>query len=82
MASVAASPVIATPSRALSKRQSITLGVLMSLALVYFAEHYVFDVIVGWAYAALAFVVVGAIVERWSHREMPPAVVELERARK
>ena len=34
----------------------------MSLALTYFAEHYVFDVFMGWAYALAAVVVVGRIL--------------------
>jgi hypothetical protein len=34
----------------------------MAFVLVYFAEHYVFDIVVGWAYAVIAFVVVGRIL--------------------
>lgn len=34
----------------------------MAFVLVYFAEHYVLDVLVGWAYAAVAFVLVGRIL--------------------
>jgi hypothetical protein len=34
----------------------------MAFVLVYFAEHYVFDVLMGWAYALAAFVVVGRIL--------------------
>jgi len=34
----------------------------MAFVLVYFAEHYVFDVLMGWAYALAAFVLVGRIL--------------------
>ena len=34
----------------------------MAFVLVYFAEHYVFDEIIGWIYAVVAFVVVGRIL--------------------
>lgn len=36
----------------------------MAFVLVYFAEHYVFDVLMGWGYATVAFVVVGRILAR------------------
>lgn len=34
----------------------------MGFVLVYFAEHYVFDLLAGWAYATIAFVLVGRIL--------------------
>lgn len=40
----------------------------MAFVLVYFAEHYVFDVLVGWAYAAAAFAVVGATLAQRARR--------------
>ena len=40
----------------------------MAFVLVYFAEHYIFDVIVGWAYAAIAFAVVSAVLARSATR--------------
>lgn len=33
----------------------VTFPVAMALSLVYFAEHYVIDILVGWAYVAAAF---------------------------
>jgi len=38
--------------------------VAMAFVLVYFAEHYVFDILAGYVYAVVAFVVVGRILER------------------
>lgn len=35
----------------------------MAFVLVYFAEHYVFDVLMGWAYAVVSYLAVGAILE-------------------
>lgn len=43
----------------------------MAFVLVYFAEHYVFDVFVGWAYALAAVAVVGRIVSRRSGAAEP-----------
>jgi len=37
---------------------------VMAFALVYLAEHYVTDILLGWIYAALAYVVVGRILDR------------------
>jgi membrane-associated phospholipid phosphatase len=37
---------------------------VMAFALVYLAEHYVTDVLLGWIYAALAFIVVSRILDR------------------
>ena len=37
---------------------------VMAFALVYLAEHYVTDILVGWIYAALTFIVVIRIVDR------------------
>jgi membrane-associated phospholipid phosphatase len=49
----------------------------MTFTLVYSGEHYVIDVLVGWAYVGLAFLVVGA-AERWwasrARRTRTPAV--------
>lgn len=50
-----------------SRRWRVVLVVytlVMAFALVYLAEHYVTDVLLGWIYAALAFVVVGRILDR------------------
>jgi len=38
--------------------------VAMGFVLVYFAEHYVADLLLGWAYAVLAFLAVGAVLGR------------------
>lgn len=43
--------------------------VLMGLALVYAGEHYVFDVLMGWAYAWGVWRIVAVLVERWRARE-------------
>jgi membrane-associated phospholipid phosphatase len=47
----------------------------MTLTLVYSGEHYIIDVLVGWAYVGLTFVVVG-VGERWwearRRRRLPP----------
>ena len=40
----------------------------MGLALVYLAEHYVTDVLLGWLYAAIVFVVVTRILDRRAQR--------------
>jgi hypothetical protein len=36
----------------------------MAFVLVYFAEHYVFDVVVGWGYAVATFLAVAAVLRR------------------
>lgn len=66
----------------------------MGFVLVYFAEHYVFDLLMGWAYAAIAFLVVSVVLARLAARPAagatgpsvagPPSTappVELEEAR-
>ncbi len=40
----------------------------MTFTLVYTAEHWVIDVLVGWAYVGLVFVVVGFAERRWRSR--------------
>ena len=40
----------------------------MALALVYLAEHYVTDILLGWIYAALAFVLVTRMLDRRQQR--------------
>lgn len=58
------------PARALG----LFYAVAMSFALVYTGEHYVFDVLLGWAYAIAVFVAVGAIRRAWARRsERTPA---------
>ena len=42
---------------------------VMAFALVYYAEHYVIDIIAGWALAGLVMVAVG----RWERRRREPA---------
>jgi membrane-associated phospholipid phosphatase len=39
---------------------------VMAFALVYLAEHYVFDIVLGWVYAVVAFLVVGRLLDRRS----------------
>jgi hypothetical protein len=43
----------------------------MAFVLVYFAEHYVFDIVVGWVYALAAFWIVRRILERVSQSKAP-----------
>ena len=40
----------------------------MAFTLVYSAEHYVFDLILGWLLAAFVMVVVGSLERRWARR--------------
>jgi membrane-associated phospholipid phosphatase len=50
-----------------SRRWRVVLVIytlVMAFALVYLAEHYVTDVLLGWIYAALAFIVVSRILDR------------------
>lgn len=42
--------------------------VAMALALVYGAEHYVVDIVAGWAYAVVAYALVTVIARRRAHR--------------
>jgi membrane-associated phospholipid phosphatase len=44
----------------------------MTWALVYGAEHYVSDCILGWVYAIAAYVLVTAVAERWWVRVREP----------
>lgn len=41
---------------------------LMGLTLVYTGEHYVVDLLIGWAYAGVAFVAVNRLWRRFAHR--------------
>jgi hypothetical protein len=43
----------------------------MTLTLVYCGEHYVIDVLVGWAYVGLTFLVVGVAERWWESRRRP-----------
>ncbi|GMU77672.1 MAG: hypothetical protein AMXMBFR46_04710 [Acidimicrobiia bacterium] len=43
----------------------------MALVLVYFAEHYVFDILLGWLYAGAAFVIVGRFADRLTRPRVP-----------
>ncbi|MFM8302809.1 MAG: phosphatase PAP2 family protein [Actinomycetota bacterium] len=40
----------------------VAYAAAMAFVLVYFAEHYVFDVLMGWGYAIGAFLVVGSVI--------------------
>ena len=48
----------------------------MAFVLVYFAEHYVFDILAWYVYAVVAFVVVGRILERRARCERTPLTWE------
>jgi hypothetical protein len=45
-----------------------TYVLAMAFAVVYGAEHFVIDVFVGWAYAAVTFVVGSRLLDRWEAR--------------
>ena len=45
----------------------------MAFALVYTAEHYVFDILLGWAYTLVAVWVVGRVANSFSGRSKPAA---------
>ncbi|HEY3105483.1 MAG TPA: phosphatase PAP2 family protein [Gaiellaceae bacterium] len=46
----------------------------MAFALVYTSEHYFVDILLGWVYCVIAFVVVNRIADRFFAREPEPAV--------
>lgn len=45
----------------------------MAFTLVYSAEHFVIDIIVGWIYATAVYVIGGRIFERWIEKRLHPA---------
>jgi hypothetical protein len=49
---------------------------IMALALVYSAEHYVIDILLGWAFAVIVLSVVGYFESRWSRSVYKPRVME------
>jgi membrane-associated phospholipid phosphatase len=53
----------------------------MAISLVYGAEHYVFDIVLGWLYAVVSFLLVVWLQRRWRERTRfrrspPPPAVE------
>jgi membrane-associated phospholipid phosphatase len=42
--------------------------VAMAASLVYLGEHYVSDILLGWLYAVIVFVVGGRLYDRWTAR--------------
>ncbi|MGZ8176479.1 phosphatase PAP2 family protein [Williamsia sp. SKLECPSW1] len=46
----------------------VAYAAAMAFTLVYSAEHYVFDLILGWLLAAFVMVVVGSLERRWARR--------------
>jgi hypothetical protein len=44
----------------------------MAFALVYTAEHYFVDILLGWAYAAIGFWVVNRLADRLAARRSAP----------
>jgi hypothetical protein len=46
----------------------------MAFALVYTSEHYFVDILLGWVYCLIAYVVVNRIADRFFAREPEPAV--------
>jgi membrane-associated phospholipid phosphatase len=42
--------------------------VAMGLSLVYLGEHYAFDVLLGWIYAVVVFVLGNRLYDAWSAR--------------
>jgi membrane-associated phospholipid phosphatase len=51
----------------------------MTFSLVYAGEHYVIDVLVGWAYVGLSFLLVG-LAERWWRRRVQRSAAAKSRA--
>jgi membrane-associated phospholipid phosphatase len=47
---------------------------IMAFALVYSAEHYVIDILLGWVHAAVVLFVIGRLEKRW-HRRRQSAVL-------
>jgi hypothetical protein len=47
----------------------VAYPVCMGLSLVYLGEHYLIDILLGWAYAAGAILIVNWGVERWAARD-------------
>lgn len=48
--------------------------VAMAVSLVYLGEHYASDVLLGWIYAVVVFVVGGRLYDRWSARRASRAI--------
>ena len=55
-------------------------ALVMSLTLVYTGEHYVIDVLLGWAYAVATYVAVDRFRARRRRTRREPGAVELRRA--
>jgi membrane-associated phospholipid phosphatase len=53
---------------------------LMILVLVYGAEHYVSDILLGWLYAIVVYVVINAVMDRREARRAEPSAVDTARA--
>lgn len=46
---------------------------LMSFILVYGSEHYVSDILLGWVYATVGFIVINKLIDRRDARQVSPA---------
>ena len=44
--------------------------VAMAVSLVYLGEHYVSDIVLGWLYAVVVFVVGSRLYDRWAARRV------------
>jgi hypothetical protein len=60
----------------------VTYVLAMATTLVYTGEHFVFDIVLGWTYAIVAFVVGSRLLDRWAARrrrrsEARPVVEEV-----
>ena len=51
----------------------VTYPIAMGLALVYLGEHYAFDVLLGWLYAVVVYVVGSRLWDRWTLRRAAKA---------
>ncbi len=60
-------------ARTLGRSLFVLYLAAMTFTLVYGGEHYIVDVLIGWAYAALAVLVVRAVLKRRRAREREPA---------
>ncbi|HSK28174.1 MAG TPA: phosphatase PAP2 family protein [Jiangellales bacterium] len=65
LVSIALWPLVRRP---LVRALVVAYPLAMALTLVYGGEHYVVDVLLGWAYVALVVVAVGALERWWARR--------------
>jgi membrane-associated phospholipid phosphatase len=62
--------------RALGRTLFLGYALAMAFTLVYTAEHYVFDIVLGWGLAALVIVIVNVVDRRMLARRIRPQAPE------